>query len=392
MLPAVAQLLVWAGLSVAMSMSNKWILGIMAFNFPILLSFMHMAGAAIALNVWMWRLWTPIFYVVMPGQAAFSRETTSPDLERAHLSPGRRALAPGGQTPAHHNITVSPQQMPWLEIHGTCLLGIAVLFAGSVCLRNSAFAGLPLPVMQVLVSCAPLGTYALSAAAGLVAWTLINVTSMVLCIVGVAVAVCGRSSQILGLAFARFASGTFLEVCRVVLLQLLIRRIEGRTDDKVVQQTAVQVLQDGESRSCTFKLQDGNIGPGRMPSAINHKQTLHLTAALLSVYAPMSAAILAIPAIAMELSPAWADVVTRPPWFWACLAGNIATALALNLAAISCVQRAGVVALSLTGFVKDWILVVASTLAFGREVTVRFVGGMLVTTVAVFMYASMRAR
>ena len=106
----------------------------------------------------------------------------------------------------------------------------------------------------------------------------------------------------------------------------------------------------------------------------------------------MSAAILAIPAIAMELSPAWADVVTRPPWFWACLAGNIATALALNLAAISCVQRAGVVALSLTGFVKDWILVVASTLAFGREVTVRFVGGMLVTTVAVFMYASMRAR
>ena len=70
--------------------------------------------------------------------------------------------------------------------------------------------------------------------------------------------------------------------------------------------------------------------------------------------------------------------------------GNVATALALNLAAVTCMHRVGVVALSLTGFAKDWGLVLVSTALFGREVSPRFVAGMLITTGAVGVYGSLR--
>jgi hypothetical protein len=66
-------------------------------------------------------------------------------------------------------------------------------------------------------------------------------------------------------------------------------------------------------------------------------------------------------------------------------------ALALNLTAITCLHRVGAVPLSLTGFAKDWGLVVLSTALFGSEVTPRFVGGMLMASAAMVTYASVKA-
>ena len=117
-----------------------------------------------------------------------------------------------------------------------------------------------------------------------------------------------------------------------------------------------------------------------------------LPTVLLAAYAPVCAAMVAVPAVAFEASRALADCAGRPPWFWAALAGNVATALALNLAAVTCLHRVGVVTLSLTGFAKDWGLVVLSTAVFGLEVSPRFWVGMLVTTAAVGVFGNMRRR
>jgi hypothetical protein len=68
----------------------------------------------------------------------------------------------------------------------------------------------------------------------------------------------------------------------------------------------------------------------------------------------------------------------------------VLAALALNLTAVTCLPQVWVVALSLTGFVKDWAFVLLPTAIFGREVTPRFVVGMVVTTTAVGTYANLR--
>jgi len=397
-----AYLFAWACLSVATSTYNKWVLGRLAFNFPIMLSFAHMTGAALTLHAYLaWR---------RGGWDIGKQQHQQTNQRQHHHHPLRPAdLERAGAR------TINPRPTPvgwaqdpawWLRHHGHHILPIAIMFATSVCLRNSAFAGLPLPVMQLLGSCAPLATYALSIAVGLAPLAWPGLACMVVCVCGVAIAVSGRPTvSYSGHALARQAAGVGLEVCRSIMLQLLICRVvaerEGGGEETVhppveIGATAVAAATASPPSPpppppphSQLTIKPGPLpitrGPPSPPSS-------PLPTILLAMYAPVCAVMLALPAAAFEADRALADAHGRPPWFWAALAGNVATALALNLAAVTCLLKVGVVALSLTGFAKDWGLVVVSTIVFGLEVSPRFVVGMLVTTAAVGVYGGMRRR
>jgi hypothetical protein len=405
-IPNAAYLCAWACLSVTTSTYNKWVLDRLAFNFPMTLSCAHMAGGACVLHAYLaWR---------RGGWGGSKQHQT-----KEHLA-DQKPLGPADPEKAAATLTGHPrpvaaawarQDLPWwLRHHGRHILPIAAMFATSVCLRNSAFAGLPLPVMQLLGSCAPLASYALSIAAGLVSLTWPGLACMVTCVCGVTIAVSGRSTvPYSGHALTRQAAGVGLEVCRSIVLQLFIRKVveEGEASDG--EKGKAHPLVEIGVNAFTAEIMSMPT-----PTPTQHKQLTaasvkvgqqderalspsHLTPSppplptvLLAMYAPVCAAMLALPAAAFEVDRALADAAGRPPWFWAALAGNVATALALNLAAVTCLHRVGVVALSLTGFAKDWGLVLVSTALFGREVSPRFVAGMLITTGAVGVYGSLR--
>ena len=59
----------------------------------------------------------------------------------------------------------------------------------------------------------------------------------------------------------------------------------------------------------------------------------------------MSAAILVAPAALFECKRAFADAAGRRAWFWTLLDGNVVGALGLNLAAITCLQSVGAMAM-----------------------------------------------
>ena len=385
-----AYLLAWACCSVATSMYNKWVLGRLAFNFPMVLSCAHMVGASVALHAYLaWRRqgWTGGRWGA-PDDA----RTRDPEKEAATAPPGAPSVARHPVAPAW-----------WLRHHGRHILPLATLFAASVCLRNSAFAGLPLPVMQLLGSCAPLATYALSIAVGLAPLAWPGLACMAACVCGVGLAVSGRSTAPFSrLALARHATGIGLEVCRSVVLQLFIRKVvaEGggggagagpppppppppsskKSPACLQVKAGCGLTTDAGHSTGGSRRNEGGPTPPPLPTV------------LLAAYAPVCAAMVAVPAVAFEASRALADCAGRPPWFWAALAGNVATALALNLAAVTCLHRVGVIALSLTGFAKDWGLVVLSTAVFGLEVSPRFWVGMLVTTAAGGVHGVLRRR
>jgi hypothetical protein len=398
-IPNAAYLCAWACLSVATSAYNKWVLGRLAFNFPIVLSFAHMTGAALALHAYL-----ACKRGTWDGRKQQQQQTYQHRHHHHALRPAD--LEKAGCTVNHGPTPVGWAQDPawWLRHHGHHILTIAIMFAASVCLRNSAFAGLPLPVMQLLGSCAPLASYTLSVAVGLAPLAWPGLVCIIVCVCGVATAVSGRPTvSYSGHALARQAVGVGLEVCRSIVLQLFIRKVvaerEGGGEETAhppVQIRAIAVAAATASPPLPpppphseLMIKSGPLtiirGPPSSPSP-------PLPTILLAMYAPVCAVMLALPAAAFEADRALADAAGRPPWFWAALAGNLATALALNLAAVTCLQKVGVVALSLTGFAKDWGLVVVSTIVFGTEVSPRFVVGMLVTTGAVGVYGSMRRR
>lgn len=451
----VGGLLLWATLSVGLSLYNKWLLGQLKFDFPIILSFAHMAGSALMLNV----------YVRLGDGVKAFRTHAHDDFIKGEAAAGRRFW--------------------WMRHYSAYLVPVACMFATSVCLRNSAFASLPLPVMQLVASCAPLCSYVLSVLAGVAPFSFSCLTCMFACVVGVIVAIGDRFIPFSGLALARHAIGVFLQVGRGVVLQLLFHRLEqehrhstvdadtgvasqhstsGGGGCKLVWQdaasgaltvscpktrsaplekqttatccapmspskrllAALPALPSQTASNATSKQQKNTVDSGEIlppcrpfPSSPTRPQktspdlptprhpdtaehipaprskccaSVGLPALLLSAYAPLCAALLAIPAAAFELGPFLTDALERPSWFWAVLAGNIAVALTLNLVSLFCLQHVGVLAVSLTGFVKDWVLVAVSTAVFGREVTPRFVAGMLVTTAAVLMYVNLRER
>jgi len=418
LLPAwqVGRLAVWAALSVGLSLYNKWLMGRLAFNFPVTLSFAHMAGAALVLNAYTWyrratqagprgHRWVAtsgdpqeLLEACRPGQAG-SGGGVKPSFSLS-VQAGKSALpdtADDGRPPAGG---WAQEQAWWMRRHGRFLIPVAAMFAASVSLRNSAFAGLPLPVMQLLGACGPLGAYALSAAVGLATLTLPGLASITACVIGVFIAISGRLIPFSHLALARHAAGVGLEVCRGVLLQLLIRKIEAPLRNGSGGAAAREVGTAWPAALGAPSKINRPAPVSALPSALAPTASCHsgrtphevvpLSTALLAVYSPLCAAVLAIPAAACEARPALADSAGRPPWFWAAVAGNIAVALAYNLASISCLQHAGVMSLSLTGFAKDWGLVVLSTVVFGREVTSRFVVGMVIVTAAVVTYSQCR--
>jgi hypothetical protein len=402
-IPNAAYLCAWACLSVATSTYNKWVLGRLAFNFPIVLSFAHMTGAALALHAYL--AWKHGGWNVGKQQ----HQQTDRHQHQHHHHPLRSADL---EKLAARTVNSGPNpgwaQDPtwWLRHHGHYILTISIMFAASVCLRNSAFAGLPLPVMQLLGSCAPLASYALSIAVGLAPLAWPGLACMVACVCGVATAVSGRPTVFYSShALARQAAGVSLEVCRGIVLQLFIRKVVAEREAGG-EETAHPPV---EIRATAVAAATASPPPPPPPPPPHSQLTVKpgplpitrgppsppsppLPTILLAMYAPVCAVMLALPAAAFEVDRALADAAGRPPWFWAVLAGNVATALALNLAAVTCLHKVGVVALSLTGFAKDWGLVVVSTIVFGTEVSPRFVVGMLVTTGAVGVYGNMRRR
>jgi hypothetical protein len=350
-----------------------------------MLSFTHMAGAAVVLNAYL-------------------------ALRRQPNGSGHSVCGPSkpfdGESAVPCDIADDGwvnDLVPWLRQYGHYIVPISAMFAASVCLRNSAFAGLPLPLMQLMGSCAPLGTYVLSVATGLGALTLPSLCCMVACVLGVTIAISGRSIAAFStFALARHASGIGLELCRGVILQHLIVAV---TEHAGPRGSPLAVIASTHTQQAALTAIPVVTSPTKavaltMGTDLGHALKGHactplpppLSTILLAMYSPVCAAMLAVPAFAFEAGPALADVAARPHWFWVALAGNIATALALNLVAVSSLHRAGVVAMSLTGFIKDWILVVLSTVAFGTEVSLRFVVGMLVTTGAVGVHGNMRGR
>ena len=393
------RLLAWAGLSVATSIYNKWLLDQVGFNFPTLLSFAHMAGAAVLLHLYL-KCLKPgrsstsarLQATSMPASTADSDKTdisAAFSEKRASFQPAADSTGPPG------NAGWAEQQVWWLSRHVFYLVPVSAMFAAGVGLRNSAFVGLPLPVMQLLASSAPLLTYALSVAVGLVPLDLRSSVCMVACIVGVAVAVADPSIPFKGTALVRHAGGIGLDVAKGVVLQMLIVKLAtvsagslGGSDNK----GSVETARDGSSEydstaTIVETAQAGTQAEG--PSQLSGPAPL--STVLLAVYSPLCATMLLIPA-AGEIGPALIDAINRPPWFLLVLAGNIAVALGLNLVAVSCLQHVGVVALSLTAFAKNWGLVLLSSFVFGKEVTPRFVAGMLITSAAVLGYTNLRLR
>jgi hypothetical protein len=390
-------------------MYNKLILGRMAFNFPMVLSFMHMVGAAIALNMYIagckGRL---IAGATMADAPVASSKGVTPA-----LNPGQgKSLKPvegfsDKEAPLPQSVACPSdvdaagyfiRQAWWLSRHGRHLIPVAGMFAASVCLRNSAFAGVPLPLMQLLTSCAPLVTYALSVVAGLNRLTISSLCCLAACVIGVAVASSGASVPFVGSALARHACGICMETCRIVVLQLLIRRVTG--DRQQLSPSARpghkltyggrEVLKLAAQNAVHLKTAQMASHAVEQPSALTSRYSVPLSTTLLAMYSPLCAAALAVPVFIFELAPALDDAGRRSSSFWVCIFGNVLAALALNLAAVTCLQRVGVVALSLAGFIKDWALVMLSTTLFGLEVTPRFLMGMLVTTAAVSVYANLQ--
>jgi hypothetical protein len=398
------RLLAWAGLSVATSIYNKWLLDQVGFNFPALLSFAHMAGAAVLLHLYLTCL--------KPGRSSTSTpfETARIQASTSTTTTGKAVISasfgekPAGFQPAadptgpSHDAGWAEQHVWWLLRHGLYLVPVSAMFAAGMGLRNSAFVGLPLPMMQLLASSAPLLTYALSVAVGLVPLDLRSSVCMVACVVGVAIAVADPSNPFEGAALVRHAAGIGLDVAKGVVLQMLIVRMlatlsagrQGDSDSK----GSLNDAHDGTSKNdCMASIVE--TAPVEKDAQAEGASKLSgpapLSTVLLAVYSPLCAAMLLIPA-AGEIGPALTDAINRPPWFVMALAGNIAVALGLNLVAVSCLQHVGVVALSLTAFAKNWGLILLSSAVFGKEVTPRFVAGMLITSAAVLGYTNLRLR
>ena len=328
--PNAAYLCAWACLSVTTSTYNKWVLDRLAFNFPMTLSCAHMAGGACVLHAYLaWK---------RGGWGAGKQQQTKEHLaDQQPLRPAdpEKAAATLASHPRPATATWARQDLLWwLRHHGRHILPIAAMFATSVCLRNSAFAGLPLPVMQLLGSCAPLASYALSIAAGLATLTWPGLACMVACVCGVAIAVSGRSTvPYSGHALARQAAGVGLEVCRSIVLQLFIREVveEGEASGREVGK-AHQLVEIGinavaaEATSLPTptptqpkQLTAASVKVGQQDErALSSSHLIPspppLPTVLLAMYAPVCAVMLALPTTVFEFDRALADAAGRPPW------------------------------------------------------------------------------
>lgn len=324
-----------------MSLYNKWILSYEGFNFPVSLGFLHMLGACVAFRAFaLWKKWS--------SNEVWPRPSVRPDWPIVALT--------------------------------------AALFSLSITLRNVALETLPLSFAQLLASLAPMFTYLLSVAFGFTKLKGRIFLSLSACVFGVWFGL-SESLRASWQGAIMQSTGIFLQTLQVVLLQKLMA---GR---RQVQGTA-----EGGDREILIKAKPPSAPKVATVSPSSEVETLSSAAArqgidrpspaeMLAVFAPCCAAILFFPMCALELENTLLETMERPPLFRYLIAGNIAVALALNMAVATCISRSSAMTLSLSALAKDWTVVAASNIVFGREVTFNFVVGMTIVTGSLAFYA-----
>ena len=337
---------IWAGLSISMSLYNKWILSHEGFNFPISLGFLHMLGACVAFQAFtLWKKWS--------SSEVWPRPSIRPEWPIVMLT--------------------------------------AALFSLSITLRNIALEALPLSFAQLLASLAPMCTYLLSVAFGFTKLTGRTFLSLSACVFGVWFGLNG-SLRASWHGVSLQATGIFLQTLQVVLLQKLMA---GR-------RRGVHCVADGGSgdHEALIKakpppsLEVAAASPrpsnAETPSSADSSQQSAdrpTPAEMLAVYAPCCAVILFFPMCALELENVLVEMTKRPPLFTYVIAGNVSVALALNMAVATCIHRSTAMTISLSGLAKDWTVVAASNILFGREITLNFLVGMAIVTGSLAFYA-----
>lgn len=327
-----------------MSLYNKWILSYEGFNFPVSLGFLHMLGACVAFRAFaLWKKWN--------SNEVWPRPSARP-------------------------------QWPVVTL-------TAALFSLSITLRNIALEALPLSFAQLLASLAPMCTYLLSVAFGFTKLTGRIFLSLTACVFGVWFGLSGSLRASWHGATLQ-ATGIFLQTLQVVLLQKLMT---GRRQ--------AQSIAEGDDNESLLKAKRPPSFKAVTASPSSKVETLSSAAPrqgvdrptpaeMLAVYAPCCAAILFFPMCALELETVLLEMAKRPPLFCYVIAGNVAVALALNMAVAICIHRSTAMTLSLSGLAKDWTVVVASNVMFGREITPNFIVGMAIVTFAMLFYTFSR--
>ena len=255
---------------------------------------------------------------------------------------------------------------PSVQPYSPYVVITAALFSVSISLRNSASAKLPLSFAQLLASLSPIFTYTLSVLFGFEKLRACAFFSLCACVFGVWFGLTG-SLEASWRGVALQATGVFLQTFQAVLLQKLMagRQTRGSVD--------VDGKHDVPSKVSTT-------------SPTQRSAERPTPAETLAVYAPYCAAMLLLPAFVLEWEGVLRETTTRPPSFCLLIAGNVAVALALNLAVATCIYRYTALTLSLSGLAKDWTAVAASNVVFGKEVTGNFVVGMTFVTLAMIFY------
>ena len=334
----------WALLSISLSLYNKRILSHEGFNFPVSLGFLHMFGACVAFQAF--ALWKKLRWNEM-----WPRPSVRP--------------------------------------HWPIVAVTAALFSLSITMRNIALERLPLSFAQLLASLSPMCAYLLSVAFGLTELTGRVFLSLTACVFGVWLGLSG-SLRASWHGVILQVTGIFLQTLQVVLLQKLMagqRQVHGVVES-VDNETLLTAKPPPSLKAVTAS---PSSKVETLSSAAPRRGVDKPTPAeMLAVYAPCCAIILFFPMCVIELENVLQETTKRPPSFCYVIAGNVAVALALNMTVAMCIHRSTVMKLSLSGLAKDWTVVLASNIMFGREITMNFIVGMAIVTFGMLFYTFAR--
>ena len=335
----------WALLSISLSLYNKRILSYEGFNFPVSLGFLHMFGACVAFQAF--ALWKELRW---------------------------------------NEVWPRPSVRP----HWPIVALTAALFSLSITLRNVALEALPLSFAQLLASLSPMCTYLLSVVFGLTELTGRVFLSLTACVFGVWFGLSG-SLRASWHGVILQVTGIFLQTLQVVLLQKLMtgrRQVQSIAEGGDHEPLIKAILPPSSLKVVTAS--PSSTVETLSSAAPQEGEDRPTPAEMLAVYAPCCATILFFPMCALELENALLEMTKRPPLFCYVIAGNVAVALALNMAVAMCIHRYTAMTLSLSGLAKDWTVVVASNIMFGREITLNFIVGMAIVTFAMLFYTFSR--
>lgn len=172
---SLAYIVVWMAFSIALILSNKWLLAFRGFPFPIALTMFHMAFCSTLAA-----LFIKVFHVV----------STSDEMTRT--------------------------------VYLQSVVPIAILYAGSLWFSNSAYIHLSVSFIQMLKALMPVTVYALGVFGNLEEIDTIKLLNMVVISLGVGIAAFGELRfSWTGLALQ--LSGQGAEAGRLVLIQILLQ-------------------------------------------------------------------------------------------------------------------------------------------------------------------------